>query len=518
MSLPSATTPACTQVTVFGLTLYIPDSTNSDLQYLAYLQIILMTLLITIFSLLFSVIFCLGGMTYTPFDTDDDTHRPDLWGRTPLYAPTPGYYLDRESIPSVCPSPSPDEILNERSSPLHQPQTREVGFLPVVEHEDGGTWDGQSTNCIHYQIEWRVTLNNRVVTKDTEQNLALPPSSYWEKINEKAAGLLRRKIARDRRVRPDDTTIVVSVKDRSQRDLTKRFESTDIDWTTVEKQLLAWAHLYHLGKKLLLQISINYIEDSGALLSGSDKRGKSSTSKRRLADRDARIDAEQSSGQYPVWRDVYRVMRCPGPPCRHEGQYCWQDPEGKKHYRLKTHHMKALIKYVEQGGDLETHDDIPDSVREQLYAEENQRFEKKKKCSDNSTIGSICPPININNFLPAGSSQQLMPSPVANEASRAMSACAEPIIVHGLLDVAVGEYTEWQQSRVSNEAFRDNITKARDVTLENCLDLMQVYEDQDPDFFVKRGVKVGAARRFVRDIGRWVNRRGENTRQETIIN
>lgn len=42
---------------------------------------------------------------------------------------------------------------------------------------------------------------------------------------------------------------------------------------------------------------------------------------------------------------------------------------------------------------------------------------------------------------------------------------------------------------------------------------MQVYEDQDPDFFVKRVVKVGcsaAARRFVSDIGHWVNRREEN--------
>jgi hypothetical protein len=129
-----------------------------------------------------------------------------------LYAPYPGYYLDRESIPSVCPSPSPDELLNELPSPLHQPQTSEVDFLPVVEHKDGGTWDGQSANCVHYQIEWRVTLNNRIVTKDTEQNLALPPSSYWEEINNKAGSLLRRKIARDRRVRPDDTTIVVSVK------------------------------------------------------------------------------------------------------------------------------------------------------------------------------------------------------------------------------------------------------------------------------------------------------------------
>lgn len=91
-------------------------------------------------------------MVYTPFDNDDDnTYRPDLWGETPLYAPTPGYYLDRESIPSVCPSPSPEGILNEISSPLHQPQSSEAGLQPVVEQEDGETWDGQSINCIHYQ-------------------------------------------------------------------------------------------------------------------------------------------------------------------------------------------------------------------------------------------------------------------------------------------------------------------------------------------------------------------------------
>ncbi|EPS32152.1 hypothetical protein PDE_07112 [Penicillium oxalicum 114-2] len=87
--------------------------------------------------------------------------------------------------------------------------------------------------------------------------------------------------------------------------------------------------------------------------------------------------------------------------------------------------------------------------------------------------------------------------------------CTESIIVDGLLDVAVEEYVEWQQSRVSNETFRENISKARDVTLENCLDFMQIYKDQDPGFFIKHGVKVGAARRFVRDIGLWVKGREE---------
>jgi hypothetical protein len=178
---------------------------------------------------------------------------------------------------------------------------------------------------------------------------------------------------------------------------------------------------------------------------------------------------------------------------------------------LKTHYLKALIKYVEQGGVLETHDDVPDSVREQLYAEENQRVDKNKKAADNSAIGSMCPPININNFLPAGTSQQSTPPLSANEATPAKSSCPEPIMIYGPLDVAVEEYAEWQLSRASNEMFRDNINKARDVTLENCLDLMQVHGDQDPDFFVKHGVKVGAARRFAHDIGLWVKRRKEVT-------
>lgn len=57
--------------------------------------------------------------------------------------------------------------------------------------------------------------------------------------------------------------------------------------------------------------------------------------------------------------------------------------------------------------------------------------------------------------------------------------CTESIVVDVPVDVAVDEYTEWQRSRVSNETFRDHINKARDVTLKNCLALMQIYEDQE---------------------------------------
>jgi hypothetical protein len=40
--------------------------------------------------------------------------------------------------------------------------------------------------------------------------------------------------------------------------------------------------------------------------------------------------------------------------------------------------------------------------------------------------------------------------------------------------------------------------------LENGLDLEQVFQDQDPEFLIGKGVKIGIARRFIQDIQRWV--------------
>jgi hypothetical protein len=358
-----------------------------------------------------------------------------------------------------------------------------------------------------YVIEWRVTLNNRVLAKDTEQDLVSNPSSYWERIKQKAERVLRQKVNRNRRVKPDDTSVVVSVNDRSQRDLTKHFEKTDVDWTAINRQISLWQNLLRkCNKKLRISISINYMEDNSPPSRRTDKRGSSSTTNRMLRERDDQIDAEDSSGQPSVWRDVYRKMRCPGPPCHHEGQYCWQDPVGKKHYKLRTHHLKALVRYVEQGGIIETHDDIPDNVREQLYAEERQRLSKQNK-STNSPTGSMPPQININ-VLPAQSSQPSISSSWSTEGN-ASTVQSELVDIPGLLDLAVEEYTDWHLSRVSAESFKANIKKARDISLDNCLDLKQI-RGENPDFFVKQGVKIGAARRFVSDISLWLEHREQN--------
>jgi hypothetical protein len=67
-------------------------------------------------------------------------------------------------------------------------------------------------------------------------------------------------------------------------------------------------------------------------------------------------------------------------------------------------------------------------------------------------------------------------------------------------------YCEWQQSNVADERLKTEFRKACDVSLADGLDLEQVYEDQDPEFFIQSGVKRGVARRFVSDIAGWAKR------------
>lgn len=120
----------------------------------------------------------------------------------------------------------------------------------------------------------------------------------------------------------------------------------------------------------------------------------------------------------------------------------------------------------------------------------------------------VCPPININ-FLPT-------PSPQAPQLSTMSPPAGSPpllpyqapsldgiMIPDRPLDKAVMEYTDWQLSQVDTQIYKDKIKKACDIALTNGLDLKQIHKDQEPNFFINRGVIVGVARRFVEEIQRW---------------
>ena len=82
-------------------------------------------------------------------------------------------------------------------------------------------------DSMHYVVEWKLTLNKRVATKQTENGLVLAPSDFWnEELSHKIIGIVK---STGKSCRADATTITICVKDRSESDITKRFDELQID-------------------------------------------------------------------------------------------------------------------------------------------------------------------------------------------------------------------------------------------------------------------------------------------------
>jgi hypothetical protein len=425
------------------------------------------------------------------------------------YAPTPGY-LGHASAPRSVLSPSPRYLSESDPEELSQNEPNRPRLLPLSEWNGGLLSDELPASCIQYTIKWKVMVNKKVISRDTEEDVALTPSACWPMtLKGKLENLSRGKASCKGMVRSDDTSIVVSVNDRSQRDLMKRFDHLDIDWTAVEKQLLKWGELFCRGKKLRLSITFKYVEDGhlyGTTSGRVEKRGRSSVTKRMLNERDVQLDAEEnSSGQESVWRAVYNLMRCPSSSC-HLGPHCWQDPHGKKHHALRSHHLKRRIAFVEKGNTLQSHEDVPEIFRQELYMEERQRLENQQSKKNNMSgiPGNFPINININGMQPSSQTENHEISATQAMVSPPQAQVKEDFNIPGLRDVAVREYSAWHEANVADDHLKAQFRQACDIALANGLDLQLIHEDQDPSFFINQGIMVGIARQFVRDVVKWV--------------
>ncbi|KAJ5119046.1 hypothetical protein N7526_010683 [Penicillium atrosanguineum] len=114
------------------------------------------------------------------------------------------------SCSAIDPKPLPIELSNLRVNPPYA-----LSILQLCKWEDKKAYDEDPPTYIHYRIEWRVTVNNRDVSKDTEKDVDLAAI-----LGGKLEQALRRKTAHHRQMRPDDPVIVASRTDRTKRNLT----------------------------------------------------------------------------------------------------------------------------------------------------------------------------------------------------------------------------------------------------------------------------------------------------------
>lgn len=145
---------------------------------------------------------------------------------------------------------------------------------------------------------------------------------------------------------------------------------------------------------------------------------------------------------------------------------------------------------------------FPMKYKEELHLEEQQRQEKDK--SKNGKVLGVTPypPININ-VLPSYSVGLDATASSANADTR-VSKQTCPLKIPGFRDVAVKEYGEWLASTVSDDILKAAFRQACDVTLSDGFDLEHIHKDQNPGFFVGKGVIPGIARTFVENIREWI--------------
>jgi hypothetical protein len=129
----------------------------------------------------------------------------------------------------------------------------------------------------------------------------------------------------------------------------------------------------------------------------------------------------------------------------------------KSHYKLTGRFLTRLSEYVEDGGKLDGLDDVPEDIQKDLIAQSQGRTASKK------AQGMDMPyhPININ-VLPS--------QPGARESTGVATPPQQPMTLNHLVlpgPGAVREYCRWLESRATEEAYRADIWKACQVTLEN---------------------------------------------------
>jgi hypothetical protein len=153
--------------------------------------------------------------------------------------------------------------------------------------------------------------------------------------------------------------------------------------------------------------------------------------------------------------------------------------------------------YVQEGHTLETHNDVPANIREELYAEEQKSLKRHQKAS--GTSAATPPAIHMTNVLPPSSPTSYLASlagtPVPDIPLR--HTLINRLNIPGFRDDAIKEYCTWQQSQVKEPVLKAGFQTACSVILKKGLDLELICRNPNPKFLINEDVQEGIAKHVV---------------------
>lgn len=82
--------------------------------------------------------------------------------------------------------------------------------------------------------------------------------------------------------------------------------------------------------------------------------------------------------------------------------------------------------------------------------------------------------------------------------------------IPGYRDDAVKDYVHYLQGKVRSKRHQTEFEKAGNIVLDDFLDLDQVYQDHNAEYFTARDVKLAPAIQFIKDIPAFVKHRQAN--------
>jgi hypothetical protein len=108
-----------------------------------------------------------------------------------------------------------------------RPAKKTLSFVPYADWDPEQTYNDLPPSCVHYFIEWKLTVNRRLIAKQTENDLVVALSDFWtEEIFSKIADIVK---STGKSCEANAITIAICVNDCSKHDITKHFTKLDID-------------------------------------------------------------------------------------------------------------------------------------------------------------------------------------------------------------------------------------------------------------------------------------------------